>query len=184
MSLLRFFHGCPQMGEVSVFVGEGSMSAPIARGLAYGESTPHIFMHGGHTTIRVEEEGKVRVQNHVIIPENQSFYAYDPLPRRRNGAGGPLPKQRRSWSRRSSGVRIASFAQGEELLEFWRWFGNEEEQLFSQITEGDVSEYAQIEPGMHRLEIRKEGGTLSILPEHRAVEGRMYTVFIIGRTPP
>ena len=91
MSLLRFFHGCPQMGEVSVFVGEGSMSAPIARGLAYGESTPHIFMHGGHTTIRVEEEGKVRVQNHVIIPENQSFTLM-----------WPLPKQRRSWRREAA----------------------------------------------------------------------------------
>lgn len=183
MSLLRFFHGCPQMGEVSVFVGGDAMSVPIARGLAYGESTPHIFMHGGHTTIRVEEEGKVRVQNHVIIPENQSFTLMILC---RGGVMElvAITEAAPELEEGSSGVRIASFAQGEELLEFWRWFGNEEEQLFSQITEGDVSEYAQIEPGMHRLEIRKEGGTLSILPEHRAVEGRMYTVFIIGRTHP
>ena len=73
MSLIRFFHGCAQLGEISVFVGD----MPVARQLTYGEATPHFLMKPGQTQIRIEEKGVVRMQNHVIVPEGEMV---PPLP--------------------------------------------------------------------------------------------------------
>ncbi len=179
MSLIRFFHGCTQLGEISIFLG----GVPVARQLSYGEATPHFLARSGQTQIRVEQGGVLRLQNHVIIPEGETYtlliLCRDGFPEMLAiGEDGQL------LDREQSGVRVGSFAESETQLDLWRRFQEEDELLFTQIVQGDVSEYVQLDPGEQRFEIREENATISMLPGQNVLPGQLYTLYIIGRNDP
>lgn len=179
MSLIRFFHGCAQLGEISISVG----GMPVARQLTYGEATPHFLMRPGQTQIRVEERGVVRMQNHVIVPEGET---YTLLILCRSGFPElvAIAEDGRLLDQEQSGVRVGSFAESDTQLELWRRFAELDELLFKQIEQGDVSEYVQLESGEHRFEVREEDATISMLPGQNVEAGRLYTLYIIGKNDP
>ncbi len=179
MSLIRFFHGCAQLGEISISVG----GMPVARQLTYGEATPHFLMRPGQTQIRVEERGVVRMQNHVIVPEGET---YTLLILCRSGFPElvAIAEDGRLLDPEQSGVRVGSFAESDTQLELWRRFAELDELLFKQIEQGDVSEYVQLESGEHRFEVREEDATISMLPGQNVEAGRLYTLYIIGKNDP
>lgn len=179
MSLIRFFHGCAQLEDISIYVG----GVPVARQLAYGEATPHFMLSSGQTLIRVEEKGVVRLQNHVIIPEGRVYTLLiscsDGFPEMQAIVEDGLlsdPNQ--------GGVRVGSFAESERKLELQHRFQEADELLFSEIELGDVSEYVQLDPGEHRWEIHEENATISMLPGQTMEAGQLYTLYIIGRNDP
>lgn len=179
MSLIRFFHGCALLEEISIFVG----GMPVARQLGYGEATPHFLIPSGQTQIRVEQNGIVRLQNHVIVPEGET---YTLLILCRSGFPEMLAivEDGQLSDREQAGVRVGSFAESETQLDLWRRFQEEDELLFSQIEQGDVSEYVQLNPGEHRWEIREENATISMLPGQNVIRGQLYTLYLIGRNDP
>lgn len=179
MSLIRFFHGCAQLGEISISVG----GMPVARQLTYGEATPHFLMRPGQTQIRVEERGVVRMQNHVIVPEGET---YTLLILCRSGFPElvAIAEDGRLLDPEQGGVRVGSFAESDTQLELWRRFAELDELLFKQIEQGDVSEYVQLESGEHRFEVREEDATISMLPGQNVEAGRLYTLYIIGKNDP
>ncbi len=179
MSLIRFFHGCAQLSAISIFVG----GVPVARQLAYGEATPHFLVRSGQTQIRVEQDGIVRLQNHVIVPEGE---AYTLLILCRGGFPEMLAigEDGQLLDREQSGVRVGSFAESETQLDLWRRFLEEDELLFAQIVQGDVSEYVQLDPGEQRFEIREDNATISMLPGENVLPGQLYTLYIIGKNDP
>lgn len=179
MSLIRFFHGCAQLGEVSVYMGD----MPVARQLSYGEATPHFLVRSGQMQIRIQQEGVTRLQNHVIVPEGET---YTLLILCRNGFPELLAvaEDGRLLDQTQGGVRVGSFAESETQLDLWRRFENIEEPLFTQILQGDVSEYVQLVPGDHRWEVREENATISMLPGQQVEAGQLYTVYIIGKNDP
>lgn len=179
MSLIRFFHGCTQLGEISIFVG----GQPVARQVSYGEATPHFLIRSGQTQIRIEENGVVRLQNHVIVPAGET---YTLLILCRDGFPEMLAisEDGRLLDKEQSGVRVGSFAESESQLDLWRRFQEMDELLFSQIEKGDVSEYVQLEPGEHRWEVREGNATISMLPGQNVAAGQLYTLYVIGRNDP
>ena len=179
MSFIRFFHGCAQLGAISIYVGD----MPVARQLSYGEATPHFLVRSGQTQIRIEQEGMVRLQNYVIVPKEE---AYTLLILCRDGFPEILAvaEDGRLLDEAQSGIRVGSFAQSEQQLDFWRRFEGTEELLFSQIDQGDVSEYVQLMPGEQRWEVREENATISMLPGQKLEEGQLYTVYLIGKNDP
>ncbi len=179
MSLIRFFHGCTQLGEISIFMG----GMPVARQLSYGEATPHFLARSGQTQIRVEQGGTLRLQNHVIIPEGET---YTLLILCRGGFPEMLAigEDGQLLDSEQSGVRVGSFAEGDTQLDLWRRFQEEDELLFTQIVQGDVSEYVQLDPGEQRFEIREGNATISMLPGQNVLPGQLYTLYIIGRNDP
>ena len=179
MSFIRFFHGCAQLGAISIYVGD----MPVARQLSYGEATPHFLVRSGQTQIRIEQEGMVRLQNYVIVPKEE---AYTLLILCRDGFPEMLAvaEDGRLLDEAQSGIRVGSFAQSEQQLDFWRRFEGTEELLFSQIDQGDVSEYVQLMPGEQRWEVREENATISMLPGQKLEEGQLYTVYLIGKNDP
>ena len=179
MSLIRFFHGCAQLSEVSVYMGD----MPVARQLSYGEATPHLLVRSGQMQIRIQQEGVTRLQNHVIVPEGET---YTLLILCRNGFPELLAvaEDGRLLDQTQGGVRVGSFAESETQLDLWRRFENIEEPLFTQILQGDVSEYVQLVPGDHRWEVREENATISMLPGQQVEAGQLYTVYIIGKNDP
>lgn len=179
MSLIRFFHGCAQLSEVSVYMGD----MPVARQLSYGEATPHFLVRSGQMQIRIQQEGVTRLQNHVIVPEGET---YTLLILCRNGFPELLAvaEDGRLLDQTQGGVRVGSFAESETQLDLWRRFENIEEPLFTQILQGDVSEYVQLVPGDHRWEVREENATISMLPGQQVEAGQLYTVYIIGKNDP
>ena len=179
MSLIRFFHGCAQLGDISIFVG----GVPVARQLSYGEATPHFLVRQGQTQIRVEEKGVVRMQNHVIVPEGET---YTLLILCRGGFPEmiAIAEDGRLLDQEQSGVRVGSFAEGDTQLQLWRRFAKQDESLFEQIEQGDVSEYVQLEPGQNRFEVREENAVISMLPGQNIEKGQLYTVYLIGKNDP
>lgn len=179
MSYIRFFHGCPEMGSIAVYMG----GMPVTRELAYGEATPHFLMGSGQMTVRIEENGKVRLQNHVIVPKDQ---AYTLMVLCRSGFPELLAiaEDGALADETQSGVRVGGFAESEPLLDLWSRFRDEEEMLFSRIAMGDVSEYAQLEPGEHSWDVRQGASTISMLPGQKIEKGKLYTLYIIGRNDP
>lgn len=179
MSLIRFFHGCTQLPEVTVYVGD----MPVARQLSYGEATPHFLVRSGQTQIRIEQDGVVRLQNHVIVPEGET---YTLLILCRDGYPEMLAvaEDGRLLDQTQSGIRVGSFAVSESQLDLWRRFEETEEVLFSKIDQGDVSEYVQLAPGKQRWEVREENATISMLPGQMVEAGQLYTVYLIGRNDP
>ena len=83
-----------------------------------------------------------------------------------------------------SGVRVGSFAESGTQLDLWRRFQEEDEILFSQIVQGDVSEYVQLDSGDQRFEVREENATISMLPGQNVLPGQLYTLYIIGKNDP
>lgn len=179
MSYIRFFHGCTEMGDVAVFVG----GAPVTRQLAYGESTPHFLIGSGQTVIRVEEDGKVKLQNHVIIPEGQAFTLFLIC---RSGFPEliPIAEDGQAAPEGMSGLRIASFANTAQPMDLWRQAPEEAELLFSEMVQGDVSEYVQLEKGEYRWELREGTATVCMLPGQQLDDRQLYTVYMIGRGDP
>lgn len=179
MSLIRFFHGCTQLGKISIFLGD----VPVARQLSYGEATPHFLARSGQTQIRIEQSGTLRLQNHVIIPEDET---YTLLILCRNGFPEmvAIGEDGRLFDGDQSGVRVGSFAESGTQLDLWRRFQEEDEILFSQIVQGDVSEYVQLDSGDQRFEIREENATISMLPGQNVLPGQLYTLYIIGKNDP
>ena len=179
MSLIRFFHGCVQLEEVSIYVGD----VPVARQLAYGEATPHFLVRSGQTQIRIEQDGVVRLQNHVIVPQGETYtlliLCRDGFPERL-----AVAEDGRLLDRTQSGIRVGSFAESENQLNLWRRFDENEELLFSQIEQGDVSEYVQLAPGKQRWEVREDTATISMLPGQNVEAGQLYTVYLIGKNDP
>ena len=176
MSYIRFFHGCAEMGHIAIYVG----GMPVTRQLSYGESTPHFLMNSGQTTIRIEENGVVKLQNHVIIPKDLT---YTLLILCRSGFPEmiAIEEDGQLTDETQSGVRIGSFADSAQPLDFWHRFADTDEMLFSQVQQGDVTEYVQLEPGEHRWEIRENGSTISMLPGQQVEKGKLYTVYMIGK---
>ncbi len=179
MSLIRFFHGCAQLGDVSISVG----GMPVARQLSYGEATPHFLVRPGQTQIRVEEKGVIRLQNHVIVPEGET-YTLLILCRESFPEMIAIAEDGRLLDTEQSGVRVGSFAESDSQLQLWRRFVEMDELLFEQIDRGDVSEYAQLEPGQHRFEVREGNATISMLPGQNIEKGQLYTLYIIGKNDP
>lgn len=179
MSLIRFFHGCAQLGDVSISVG----GMPVARQLSYGEATPHFLVRPGQTQIRVEEKGVIRLQNHVIVPEGET-YTLLILCRENFPEMIAIAEDGRLLDTEQSGVRVGSFAESDSQLQLWRRFAEMDELLFEQIDRGDVSEYAQLEPGQHRFEVREGNATISMLPGQNIEKGQLYTLYIIGKNDP
>lgn len=179
MSLIRFFHGCAQLEEISIFVG----GMPVARQLSYGEATPHFRMRPGQTQIRIEEKGVVRMQNHVIVPEGET---YTLLVLCRGGFPEmvAVAEDGRLMDPAQSGVRVGSFAESDTQLQLWRRFAETDELLFEQIEMGDVSEYVQLEPGQHRFEVREENAAISMLPGQNVEKGQLYTLYLLGKNDP
>lgn len=179
MSLIRFFHGCTRLDEISIYVGD----MPVARQLAYGEATPHFLVRSGQTQIRIEENGVVRQQNYVIVPKGET---YTLLILCRDGFPEMLAvaEDGRLLDQMQSGIRVASFTESEGQLDLWRRFEETEELLFSQIIQGDVSEYVQLIPGEQRWEVREDAATISMLPGQNVEAGQLYTVYLIGRNEP
>lgn len=179
MSLIRFFHGCAQLGDISISVG----GIPVARQLSYGEATPHFLVRPGQTQIRVEEKGVVRLQNHVIVPEEETYTVLI-LCRESFPEMIAIAEDGRLLDLEQSGVRVGSFAQSNEQLQLWRRFAETDELLFEQIERGDVSEYVQLEPGQNRFEIREGNAAISMLPGQNIEKGQLYTLYILGKNDP
>lgn len=179
MSLIRFLHGSADLGDIAVFVG----GMPVTRQLAYGESTPHFLMDSGQTMIRVEEKGELKLQNHVIVPKDQAFTL---LFTSRSGVLTmiPIAEEGQAAPEGMSGMRVAGFAENEQTLELWRRGVEEQELLFSEISQGDVSEYVHLEVGSHGLEIQEDGAIICMLPGQELEEGQLYTAYMIGRGDP
>lgn len=179
MSLIRFFHGCTQLGDITIFVG----GMPVARQLGYGEATPHFWVSSGQTQIRVEENGVVRLQNHVIVPEGQT---YTLLILCRSGFPEMLAivEDGKLSDETMGGVRVGGFAASESKLDLWHRFQEQDELLFSEIEQGDVSEYVQLDPGEHRWEVREQNATISMLPGQTVDKGQLYTLYLIGKNDP
>ncbi|MCI8633353.1 MAG: DUF4397 domain-containing protein [Lachnospiraceae bacterium] len=179
MSYIRFFHACTEWEEVAVYVG----GMPVTRQLAYGESTPHFLMGSGQTLIRIEEKGQVRMQHHVIIPRDQAFTIALVC---RGGIPEivPIAEDGKAASGGMSGVRVVCLSENDQTLELWRRARQQEELLFSEVQQGDVSEYVQLEAGEHRWELREAGATISMLPGQQTADTKLHSLYLIGRGDP
>lgn len=179
MSYIRFFHACTEWEDVAIYVG----GMPVTRQLAYGESTPHFLMGSGQTLIRIEEKGEVRMQHHVIIPRDQAF-TIALVCRGSVPMMVPISEDSKAADSGMSGVRVVCLSENDQTLELWRRAGKQEEMLFSEVRQGDVSEYVQLEAGEHRWELREAEATISMLPGQQTEDMRLHSLYLIGRGDP
>lgn len=179
MSYIRFFHACTELQDIAVFVD----GMPVTRQLAYGESTPHFLMGSGQTALRVEAQGEVKLKQYVIIPRDQAFTVVI-LGRSGVPVLVPITEDGTAPAEGMSGVRVVCLSENARPLEMWTRTKEQEEQLFTEVMQGDISEYVQLEAGEHRWELREAGATISMLPGQQTGSTQLHSLYLIGRGDP
>lgn len=172
---VRYLHGSPDIGIVNILDGE----IPIIRDLHFGMFTSYLFADEPER-FQIEEESSLvpwRVMRQDAEPMTTWVI---------NGeAGKPMMVPVEDPMLPASGqaaLRLANFAK-ETVDLYIGQFAEKQEELFSGVEPGEVTEYQQIEPGQYFMDIRPAGEPDTVLlrmPSMRLRRNVLYTLYIIG----
>ncbi len=175
---LRLVHAVAGVGPVSVLVN----GAPVFSNISFGAATPYVTVPAGDHTVSVvlaSATGTPLVSRTVTLAEGADYTAVAA------GASAAaslflLADDNARPAAGKAAVRLVNASRNAPALDL---SADGELPILFDVAYGGASEYAPLDAGRYALQVRRAGfaAPLVVLPDMPLVEGRVYTVFVMGQ---